>query len=175
MARRERGQHRADTMSVADIRRQDREDQEWRAKREEMRQVTRELHEAAQEALDSRRQLRETLAEWRQAFEETREDIESRFADSANACMRELRDHFDEQLKISDADLATRMADIQDSIQRYFSKALKATDPEHFWEMLLEGAAVRFREELLDISPQARLDAVRRAIGEHAVTIKLDK
>lgn len=107
------------------------------AEREEMRQLTRELHEAAQAATAAARQV---AAERRAIVD----DLGTRFQPVIDAYQRELQGHIDKQMSKMVVDTQTLQREIQEKVATW----LGASSPEDLMDLILRQTGDRVLEEL---------------------------
>jgi len=111
--------------------------------REQLRQLTRELHEAAQDARAAARELRDRRRE-------IAEDLTTRFQPVITKYQKELQDFVNRQVEL----LSNDVLGIEGRIQQTFAVFMGATTPAQLMDLIIEQTAQVVVKEMRSIALQ---------------------
>lgn len=140
-----KGSHRAPMFDPTEAERR-------RQEREALRQVTRELHEAAQAAKEARKELAAEVDRVRGL----QDDLATSWEQITKDAVDEVQAWITNQINVLSEGLTQFTADAEAQIKQYFSRALGCTTPEDFMDLILEGAAATIRQQLEELEEDSR-------------------
>lgn len=111
---------------------------------DELRELTRALHEAAKDARAAERELAARQAQ-------VVEDLATGFEATANHFARQLQEHLDRNVE----ELAVQFKDVREQVQRTFSDFMGARSPGELTDLIIEQTVKMVRAELASIRGEA--------------------
>lgn len=132
-----------------------------RREREEMRELIRELHEAAKDARTARRELREAVREVNKLI---KDDIGT-LVDRAQA---ELQEWVDANVGQLDGAIQTYFESVRTEVRQHFAEALAIRTPDDIIRIVLDEAAASILAQVRDTRAAAQRGGVLVATPETA-------